>query len=147
MALFYSKGLKFRCKRCSDCCRHEPGYVFLRKSDLLLLEKALKKNYNEIMDTCCRWIPSENGIMRLSLREKSNYDCIFWENGCSVYEYRPIQCKSYPFWPSSLASQRAWNETASLCPGINKGGEIHSAEKINAWLEMQKAEKPMEQGF
>lgn len=119
---FFSKGLHFSCVRCSACCRYDKGYVFLSKKDANQLEAALKMNHEEFCAVYCRWIPSENGEERLSLKEKTNYDCILWnENGCSVYETRPFQCSTFPFWNSALASRESWEATAENCPGIGSG--------------------------
>ena len=38
--------------------------------------------------------------------------CVFLDqetNYCRIYEARPVQCRTYPFWPSILKSQEAWN--------------------------------------
>ena len=65
----------------------------------------------------------------LSLKEKSNKDCILWDNGCTVYGVRPVQCVTFPFWESILASEETWEIAASGCPGINSG-ITHSKEAI-----------------
>ena len=58
----------------------------------------------------------------VSLKEKDNYDCIFLgENGCSIYEGRPLQCRTYPFWPSIVESRGNWESEKNSCPGIGKG--------------------------
>jgi Fe-S-cluster containining protein len=44
----------------------------------------------------CRWV-DQGGDPILSLVEKSNFDCIFWDQGCTIYQARPDQCRSYPF--------------------------------------------------
>ncbi|MDR1566794.1 MAG: YkgJ family cysteine cluster protein [Treponema sp.] len=142
---FYARGLRFSCTRCSACCRYESGYVFLSLKDLGVLVKALNMGYTEFMETYCRWVPSLAGPERLSLREKSNFDCIFWvqpqegTGGCSVYEARPLQCRAFPFWPHVLRSQRAWKDTAADCPGMGQG-RLYTAEAIEAWLEQQQGE-------
>jgi len=81
---FYAEGLKFYCKRCSSCCRHESGFVYLSENDLSRLAKGLKMDYTAFVETWCRWIPFTPGRERLSLKEKSNFDCIFWTRAESV---------------------------------------------------------------
>jgi Fe-S-cluster containining protein len=136
---FYANGLRFSCKRCSACCRHEAGFVFLTEKDLSSLESALSMGTEEFLEIYCRWIPGENG-KNLALKEKPNYDCIFWEmDGCSVYEARPLQCRSFPFWHSVLADENAWKMTACECPGMNSG-VLHSHESIKNWLASRKSE-------
>ena len=142
---FYSSGLKFSCTRCSNCCRHDPGHVFLSQNDLSRLEAAFNSAHEEFISTWCRWIPSAGGMEKLSLKEASNYDCIFWseekgENGgCSVYEARPLQCRSFPFWDTVLVSPAAWKDVGMDCPGMDRGS-FHSSEVIKNWLDMQENE-------
>jgi Fe-S-cluster containining protein len=67
----------------------------------------------------------------ISLREKRNHECVFFERdkGCSVYENRPRQCRTWPFWHGVVATEARWNEEAEDCPGMNRGG-LHPAEEI-----------------
>jgi len=89
--VFYKDGLHFECRRCSNCCRYEPGFVFLSYHDLKRLEYATSLSRAECVSRYCRGIYI-HGTYRLSLIEKDNYDCIFWsEEGCLVYEHRPLQ--------------------------------------------------------
>lgn len=140
---FYASGLHFSCTRCSACCRYEEGYVFLSEKDAFLLGTALKMDYDQFVETYCRWIPSSNGNYQLSLNEKANNDCIFWttlpKEGCSVYDNRPLQCRSYPFWASIVRSRKSWEETAHNCPGVNHGA-LHSGDAITNWLDMRRSE-------
>jgi len=79
-------------------------------------------------------------VKRVSLIEQEHFDCIFWvKGGCSIYEHRPLQCQSFPFWPQNLDNPGAWEETAQECPGIHLG-PIHSKEVIDIWLSRRKAE-------
>jgi uncharacterized protein len=132
--LFYENGLRFECQKCSNCCRKSPGYVFLNNKDLKELKTALKMDIKSIIQDYCR-IVDISGFKRLSLKEKTNYDCIFWENGgCIIYKHRPYQCRSYPFWRHNLESLDTWNSLKDECPGINKGKK-HSKKTITNWME------------
>jgi Fe-S-cluster containining protein len=139
---FYSGGLRFSCTRCSSCCRHESGFVFLSKIDLALLAAECRIGYNGFVDTYCRWTPVFGGetyisrdgeTERLSLREKPNFDCIFWDGACTVYRARPLQCRAFPFWRSILSSEDAWNIAAAGCPGMGKG-TLHGRDEIESCL-------------
>ena len=142
--IFYKKGLRFECTHCSRCCRLTPGYVFLTFKDLKDLMKATGLFQKSFLETYCREV-NISGIKRISLKEKNNLDCIFWENGgCAVYEYRPFQCKSYPFWSSNLSSPGAWEELKKSCPGVGRG-RLHSKTMIDYWLKSrQKKEQFLE---
>ena len=140
---FYSEGLRFSCTRCSECCRHEPGHVFLSKNDIQLLAESLKMGYNDIVEKYCLWVPVPGGEKQLSLREKPGFDCIFWQDGCSVYNSRPLQCRTFPFWKSTLSSRGAWENLC--CPGIGKGS-LYSREHIENCLAQRKAEPVLTRG-
>ncbi len=129
---FYKDGLMFECTQCSACCRFDPGYVFLSASDLKRFSDSFKMEKRDFVDKYCR-IVDMGGYKRLSLKEKENYDCIFWNGGCTVYELRPLQCRSYPFWRPFLESREAWDREAVNCPGMNKGKK-HSLKVIENWL-------------
>jgi hypothetical protein len=40
---------------------------------------------------------------------------------CTVYEARPRQCRTFPFWPETLRSRAAWRGLSRFCPGIDRG--------------------------
>ena len=48
----------------------------------------------------------------IRLREKDG-SCIFLgDDGkmCTIYEARPVQCRTYPFWPNIMQSKEKWDE-------------------------------------
>ena len=138
---FYQDGLRFECTRCDACCRHEPGYVFLSQTDLRRLAQAKGLSQDSFIEKYCRTV--QIGALRmLSLNEKPNYDCIFWDNGCTVYESRPLQCRSYPFWGSNVVTEEAWQATAAVCPGANRG-KLHSKKEIDRWLNARHQDPPI----
>jgi len=70
--------------------------------------------------------------IRYSLIEYSNGDCVFFDNKsrrCNVYEARPRQCRTWPFWNSNIRTEEAWQETCEACPGSGKG-KLVSLEEI-----------------
>ncbi|MEM5947750.1 YkgJ family cysteine cluster protein [Spirochaetia bacterium 38H-sp] len=140
--VFYKDGLKFQCVRCSRCCRYEPGYVFLSMSDIQNLVKHLKITQEDFIHKFCREI-NFSGFKRLSLKEKSNYDCIFWEDGgCAVYKARPLQCRTYPFWEEYLLSQENWDDLEKSCPGVNHG-RLYTYDEIEAIRKKRLGEPPL----
>ena len=72
--------------------------------------------------------------IRRSLREFPNGDCVFFDSEtrkCQVYEARPRQCRTWPFWTSNLKSPEAWEETCRVCPGSGKG-KLYQLEHIES---------------
>jgi hypothetical protein len=130
---FYAGGLRFECRRCSRCCRHEPGYVFLNQDDLERLAAGLALPAAEVLSRFCRQV-RVGAFRRVSLRETVQYDCVLWgPDGCRVYAHRPLQCRSFPFWAANLGSPEDWERLRSVCPGVGSGA-LHSAEQIREWL-------------
>lgn len=138
---FYHQGLHFECTQCHNCCRYEPGYVFLSESDIARLAKGKRMSRGQFLDAYCRTVRI-GGAKMISLTEKPNYDCIFWDNGCTVYEHRPLQCRSYPFWGVNLESESAWRELSAVCPGANRG-KLHTRAEIEQWLKARHEDPPI----
>jgi Fe-S-cluster containining protein len=133
-APFYAEGLRFGCRRCSRCCRHEPGYVFLTREDLQRLAEGLEMPQAEVLERFCR-VVRVGALRRVSLRETQAYDCILWgPEGCRVYRHRPLQCRSFPFWAAHLGCLEDWESLKGQCPGVGSGS-LHSAQVIREWLE------------
>jgi hypothetical protein len=107
--------------------------VFLSPADLDALSESLHITKGEFLRQCCRTV--DLGVARrVSLREKLNLDCILWENGgCSRYEARPLQCRSFPFWSACVSSLEEWEQHARNCPGMGQG-PVHTREVIECWL-------------
>lgn len=69
---------------------------------------------------------------RYSLIEsRKTYDCVFLKDKkCQVYGARPLQCRTYPWWPQNLRSQHSWEETSQVCEGIHEESPIVAFETI-----------------
>lgn len=68
---------------------------------------------------------------RMCLVEKKNGDCIFLEGKrCSLYEVRPKQCQSYPWWPENLHTEESWKLAAASCEGIRDDAPLISLSEI-----------------
>lgn len=125
---WYAEGLRFRCTGCGDCCTGAPGFVWVNQAEIDALARRLEITPAEFEEQYVRLI----GIRR-SLVEEDNYDCVFFDSKtrrCQVYEDRPRQCRTWPFWKSNLKSASAWEETAQSCPGCNRG-RLYDLEQIN----------------
>ncbi len=122
---WYEKGLRFTCTQCGKCCKGpEPGFVWVTPDEIAALAKRLDMTEDEFGRRYLRRI----GIT-FSLVERANHDCIFWddEKGCTVYEDRPSQCRTFPFWPEFVIDRDAWRKI-DWCPGKDKGRHYTKAE-------------------
>ncbi|MEI6388984.1 MAG: YkgJ family cysteine cluster protein [Spirochaetota bacterium] len=135
---FYASGLRFSCARCSSCCTGEPGHVFLSSSDLRRLSAVFGLPEQAFFERYCRLIDLGD-CHAVSLTERSDNACEFWgDEGCTVYEARPVQCSTYPFWSTILASKESWNDEAGNCPGMREG-QLHSGHAIEEALYARRA--------
>jgi Fe-S-cluster containining protein len=64
-------------------------------------------------------------------KTEHGYDCVFLDREtvpgkaiCSIYEDRPMQCRTWPWWPQNLGSRHAWKQAARSCEGIGRGAVV-----------------------
>jgi hypothetical protein len=70
--------------------------------------------------------------------KESGPDCMFLRaNRCSVYEGRPTQCRTWPFWPENMTA-KAWTAVAAGCPGVGRGPVV-AVDEIRRILREQRA--------
>ncbi len=119
---WYAEGLRFTCTECGNCCTGAPGYVWVTHEEIARIAKHLGRTDD--------WLPKE--LLRRvgfkhSLTEKGNGDCVFLvsdaqgKRRCSIYEVRPLQCRTWPFWTQNLKTPGDWATAGLTCPGINNG--------------------------
>ncbi len=124
------------------CCRFESGYVWLSRKDLHDLSQGLELSVRDVVDRFCR-VVDLGGFKQLSLHERYSNDCVFWTDGaCSVYSFRPLQCRTFPFWAHQVVDESTWHEAARHCPGIGIG-PLHTHKEIAAEIEKRRLEPPL----
>ncbi len=124
---WYNAGLRFECTQCGDCCTGAPGFVWVNNAEIAALASVLGLEVEAFEDLYVRRV----GV-RKSLKEFPNGDCVFFDTtkrNCSVYEGRPRQCRTWPFWDSNLKTPADWKHTCSVCPGSGKG-RLYAIEEI-----------------
>lgn len=133
-APWYSNGLSFECTQCGNCCSGpEAGYVWVTEDEILELAAAI--GMSDRLEDFERKFTRQVGT-QTSLVEYSDGDCIFLDSKsktCSVYESRPVQCRTWPFWKSIVATPKAWSRAAKSCPGCNQG-RLYNLSDINTRL-------------
>ncbi len=130
MSDWFEPGLPFHCTGCGDCCTGAPGFVWLDEADVLRLATKLGLDTAEFTRKHVRMVGG-----RPSLYERFNGDCEFFmpeTRGCGVYEGRPTQCRTYPFWPHLIESPEAWESVRRECEGARVLEPLISAESVRA---------------
>jgi len=126
--VWYRDGLKFTCTRCGHCCTGAPGYVWVEAEEIERLADHLDLSVEAFGGRYLRRVGQ-----RLSLIERPNGDCVFWDRdaGCTVYPARPTQCRTWPFWRENIDSPEDWEAVRQICPGSGTGTWF-STEQIEA---------------
>jgi len=128
---FWANGIRFACQGTGQCCtsRGEYGYIYFTLKDRKRLASLLQITTREFTRQYC--IKSD-GHFHLKSPES---DCRFLDgNRCTVYEARPAQCRTWPFWPENMNSRTWKKDITTFCPGIGKG-RLHTSEEIRALMD------------
>jgi Fe-S-cluster containining protein len=132
---WWHEGVQFACQGSGKCCTShgEYGFVFMSLPDRKRMAKLLGLGLAEFTRKHCEKF---NGAYHL-IEDANNPDCRFLKGKqCSVYEGRPTQCRTWPFWPEVM-SPKAWKkDIVSFCPGVGKG-PIISKQEIEKQLKNQ----------
>ncbi len=128
LTLLHKAGFRFAfdpdsCKECpGNCCRGVSGYVWVTDTEIRNLANFLKMNTIDFRQRYVRKIDN-----RYSLKESwtgTDYPCIFFDaeaRGCSVYQARPKQCRTYPFWEENRGLT---GDLTHDCPGIRNSSDF-----------------------
>ncbi|MCB0282443.1 MAG: YkgJ family cysteine cluster protein [Calditrichaeota bacterium] len=110
--------IRFKCQEgCSNCCTTSGGFVFIFEKDIHKISKFLKMSEDDFLNTFTKKVGT-----KISLIDRDEKDCVFLKNNkCSIYPVRPVQCRTFPFWPQNMKTEKRWNLIQEECPGIGKG--------------------------
>lgn len=116
---WYRDGLRFTCTACGECCRSHGAYthVYANDADAAAMARALGLTLAGFERRYA--LRDEQGQREIRFVRGA---CVFLKGGkCSVYAARPVQCRTFPFWPENLAKTVWEREIARDCPGVGKG--------------------------
>ena len=133
---WFEEGLRFKCTGCGKCCTGASASVNLSRSDLDRLAAFKRIPAGRFVRIYTRLAKGR----RVLTNRPGSGDCVFLENNaCSVYEARPIQCRTFPFWPEIVRDRESWEATSRLCEGIeHPAGTVIPMEEI---LELRRIER------
>jgi len=105
------------CTTCQGrCCTGESGYIYVTKDEIKAIAEVLNEDINELRVKYLFKKGYKYSIKELNFND--SFECIFYDresNGCRIYNARPSQCKTFPFW--DYYKTRV-DELKQECPGI-----------------------------
>jgi len=117
----YPHGVRLQCLRCATCC----GDTSIHARHILLLKQEVQR----IAKVTSR--PVEEFVAKIEGHEPYIYEmkktqkdgkCVFLENkSCTIYEFRPVICRFYPFEFRSTKNGISEFCATDECLGIGKG--------------------------
>jgi uncharacterized protein len=114
--VWYKDGLQFKCTGCGKCCTGSPGAVWVSDEEVKEISSHLNIPVKDFLNQYTRLIDGKRSL----IEDPRSYDCVFLKNNqCTIYQKRPLQCRTYPWWPSNLRSKKDWVDAAKWCEGIN----------------------------
>ncbi len=132
-----SKPLHFECTQCGRCCSGGGDYhVFLRDTEA--------EQIRAVLDLSLAWFRRrylrrlDSGELTVRLRADGRCSFLDRQGRCRVYDARPMQCRTYPFWPEVMRNPQTWQAEAARCEGIGRGAEL-PLEQVRAALQAQRA--------
>lgn len=117
-------GLRFECTACGRCCTGEPGgTVRVSSTEADAIRRRLRMGRLRFRR---RYLVRLRNPAGDGLRIGADGRCVMLsEDGiCRIYTERPMQCRTYPFWPEVVASESAWRAECRRCEGIDRGAVI-----------------------
>jgi Fe-S-cluster containining protein len=107
-----------KCAQCEgNCCIGESGYIWITPKEIGDLAKFLNISEQELF---AKYV-FKHGY-KFSIKEKqldeNNFACVFFDldkKQCSIYDVRPSQCRTFPFWDYF---KNRINEVKEECPAI-----------------------------
>lgn len=92
---------ELKCATCEgNCCIGESGYIWISKEEITNLAKHLNITIEELGMQYLLKVGYKYSIKEVQIA-KDNFACIFFDltkKCCSIYEARPSQCRTFPFW-------------------------------------------------
>lgn len=123
---WFAEGLRFTCTRCGDCCTGEPGFVWVGDEEVVELAQAIGVSTEEFERRYTKLVHGDRTLL-----ERPDGACVLYEAGigCTLYDKRPTQCRTWPFWNSNIASGASWERTCRKCPGAGQG-RLYTVDEI-----------------
>jgi len=109
------------CKSCNgECCRGDKGYIFISLEEMKTISSFLSLSLEEFIKRYTVKVGKRYSLIENKYNEE--YLCCFFdhiEKRCRIYEKRPKQCRTFPFWSCFINNKDCKNDNdLRKCPGI-----------------------------
>lgn len=140
---WYADGLRFECTLCGNCCTGPEGYVLVSDSEADAIARHLGVATERFLRDYTRQTPAGRSLNEV--KTEHGMDCVFLDRAavpgkavCGLYGLRPLQCRTFPWWPENLRDRRAWERLARACEGVGRGPLVR-IEEIRIERDRQRA--------
>jgi Fe-S-cluster containining protein len=133
--------LRFECTGCGLCCTQRESYahVYVNAAEVAGLAALLEMTPAKFRRR--HTFVDDLGWRQLRFRDGG---CTFLNpvtKQCGVYAARPVQCRTFPYWPE-LIGPRGWRrEAKQMCEGMGRGRVIPRAEVAAAMQAMDERDR------
>lgn len=123
MSFYKTRPLRFKCTQCGQCC-FGSKYAYVRASQkevdnilhyLDLNEQYFKRHY---------LVKLYNHGIGIKINTAGACSLLSRQGECRAYPVRPVQCRTYPFWPEIINQASTWRAETKRCEGINCGDVV-----------------------
>jgi Fe-S-cluster containining protein len=129
LSSWFDAGLRFECTGCGRCCSGGNGYVWVSEREIARLAVRFGVGLDDFGLKYLRRVGDRYAL----LESVTDGACVFLDGDrCGVYEDRPNQCRSFPFWGRNLESPAAWARAAGECEGIRDDAPLLGREEIES---------------
>lgn len=105
---------RFKCQGSGNCCRAS-GYVRVTIPEMTQMASVLGVSLNEFRT---QMVVRVNGWEMISTPDHRPLCFLDEANRCTVYDHRPLACRTYPDWPEIWESPSSLMNEARQCPGL-----------------------------
>ena len=107
-----------KCATCGGhCCRGESGYIWVKYHEIEKIAEKLSLSLEDFAIIYLRKVGHRYSLIEKKLKE-NDHACIFFDetiNRCKIYDVRPNQCRTFPFWQQFKSDK---GEAKEQCPGV-----------------------------
>lgn len=122
--VFFQRDLKFRCRHCASLCCRLGGPPLTQKDIGLIKNAGYDPDGFLDSESVNRFrLPKR---MQGMIKDRPDGSCIFLKMDekrgmyeCSIYEYRPVLCRLYPFHLERVDSRSFLLKVIPCCRGLN----------------------------